>query len=156
MWPMTVMGHFLYNFLIKITGIWQWTDTGFLYMSLSKALKYDVWLLWAICLQLFIKINDIWYLAARGNVLCNSVPKSLIYALWLIWVISFTISYQNHWNMTYDCLGQSLAPYQNHWNMKGHVLYNSLSKSMKYDAWLLGAISFTIPYQNHWKMTYDC
>ena len=38
----------------------------------------------------------------------------------------------------------------------GNVLYNSLSESMKYDLWLLGAVSFTTPYQNHCKMTYGC
>ena len=38
----------------------------------------------------------------------------------------------------------------------GHFLYNSLSKSLKYDTWLLGAISITSPYQNHWNMTYKC
>ena len=32
----------------------------------------------------------------------------------------------------------------------GHFLYNSLSKSLKYDLWQLWAISNTIPYQNHW------
>ena len=37
----------------------------------------------------------------------------------------------------------------------GHFNYNSLSKSWKYDLWLLWAISITIPYQNHWNMTYD-
>ena len=123
------------QFLVKIIEIWHWTDRGsFVYISFSKSLKYDVWLLWAICLQFLININEIWYLAARGNFLYNSVSKSLTYYLWLIWVISFTIPYRNHWNVIYDCLGQFLSPYQNHWNMKGHVLYISLSKSMKYDA----------------------
>ena len=37
--------------------------------------------------------------------------------------------------------------------VRRHVLYNSLSKSLKYDLWRLGAISFTIPYRNHWNMT---
>ena len=31
----------------------------------------------------------------------------------------------------------------------GHFLYNSLSKSLKYDVWLWGAISFGASYQNH-------
>ena len=39
---------------------------------------------------------------------------------------------------------------------KGHFLYTSLSQSLRYDLWLIGAISFTIPYQNHWNSTCDC
>ena len=38
----------------------------------------------------------------------------------------------------------------------GHFLYSSLSKSLKYNIWLLGAISITIPHQNHWYLTYNC
>ena len=33
----------------------------------------------------------------------------------------------------------------------GHFIYNSLSKSLKYDTWLLGAISLTIPYPKSLK-----
>lgn len=39
---------------------------------------------------------------------------------------------------------------------KGQFLYNSLSRSLKYDLWLLWVISFTTPYQHQWNMTYDC
>ena len=43
------------------------------------------------------------------------------------------------------------------WPVKamGNFPYNSLSQSLKYDLWLLGALSLTLPYQNHWDMTYD-
>ena len=83
-WPMTAMTHFLYN-------------------SLSKSLKYDTCLLGAIFLtipyqthwnmtydcygpfplQLLIKINQVWYLTARGNFLHNSLSTSLNSDLWL-------------------------------------------------------------------------
>ena len=83
-WPMTAMTHFLYN-------------------SLSKSLKYDTCLLGAIfltipyqtlwnmtydcygpfALQLLIKINEVWYLTARGNFLYNSLSTSLKSDLWL-------------------------------------------------------------------------
>ena len=39
---------------------------------------------------------------------------------------------------------------------KIHFLYYSLPISLKYDLWLLWAISCTIPYQNHWNMTPGC
>ena len=127
---------------------------NFLYISSSKSLKYSLWLLGLI-----------------------SLSKSSKYDLWLLGAISFTVPHQNHWNMTFQCEGQFplqlpikiirllgafsfTIPYQNHRNMTcdcwGHFLYNSLSKSSKYDLWLLWAISFTIPYQNHWNMTYEC
>ena len=41
-------------------------------------------------------------------------------------------------------------------NASGNFLYNSLSRSSKYDLWLLWPISFTIPYRNHWNITYEC
>ena len=84
------------------------------------------------------------------------------YDLWQIWEISITIPYQNHWNMMYDCCGpfplQFLIKIIEIWLMTamGHFLYNSLSKSLKYDLWQLWIISITIPYQNHGNMTYDC
>ena len=131
-------------------------------------------------LQFLIKIIEIWPMTAMGHFHYNSLSKSLKYDLWLLWAISFTIPYQNHWNMTYDSYGviSITIPYQNHWNMTygcygqfplqflikiiemwpvkamGHFNYKSLSKSLKCEIWHLWAISFTIPYPNHWNMTY--
>ena len=140
---MTARGHFLYN-------------------SISKSLKSDLWLLGTISfailyqhhwnvtydwegpfpLQFLIKIIDIWPITARGHFLYNSLSKSWKYDVWLLGAISTTIPY---WSIEV-------------WPMtgRGHFLYNSLSKSLKYDLSLLGAISITIPYQNYWHMTYNC
>ena len=174
----------------------------FLYNSWSKSMEYETWLRRAISftipsqnhwnlsydcygpfpLQFLIKIIEIWPMTAMGNFHYNSLSKSLKYDLWLLWAISFTIPYQNHWNMTYDSYGaiSITIPYQNHRNMTydcyepfplqflikiieiwpmtamGHFHYNSLSKSLKYDLWLLWAIFFTSPYQNQWNMIPDC
>ena len=88
--------------------------------------------------------------------------KSMRYETWLLRTISFTTPYQNPCNMTYDCSGplpiQFLIKCIEIWDLvaRGNFLYNSLPKSLKYDLWLLRAISFTTPYQNHWNMTCDC
>ena len=122
-WNMTYdcYGPFPLQFLIKIIEILPMTAMGnFHYKSLSKSLKYDPWLLWAIFLynslwnmtpdsygpfplQFLIKIIEISPMTAMGNFLCNSLSNSLKYATWQLEAISFTIPYQNHWNMTYDC-----------------------------------------------------
>jgi len=97
-----------------------------------------------------------------GHFNYNSLSQSLNYELWQLGAISFTIPYRNHWNMTDGSDGpfplQFLIKIIEMWPMtaKGNFLYNSLSKSLKYDLWQLWAISITIPYQNHWNMTYDC
>ena len=92
-------------------------------ISLSQLLKYATWQLGTISftipyqnlwnmiydcydpfpLQFLIKVVEIGHLAARGNFLYNSLAKSLKYDIWLLWPISFTIPYQNHWNMTPGC-----------------------------------------------------
>jgi hypothetical protein len=139
---MTTRGHFLYN-------------------PLSKSLKYDLWLIGAISFT--IPYLNHWSMTRLQE------------------AISFTILYKHHRNMTCDCQGpfplQLLIkiiaiwpmsaggnflylPYENHWNMTygcegRYFLYKSLSKYLKCDIWLIGAISFTSPYQNHWHMTYD-
>ena len=156
---------------------WQLAAMGHLhYNSLSKSLKYDLWLLWAISftipyknhgnitydsygrfpLQFLIKIIEIWLMIAMGHFLYNSLLKSLKYYLWQLWMISITIPYQNRWNMTYCCYGsfplQFLITIIEIWSMAamGNWHYKSLSKSLKYELWHLWAISFTIPFRNHW------
>jgi hypothetical protein len=154
---------------------------NFHYNSLSTSMKYDLWLLLAISftipyqhhwnmtyenygpfqLQLLITIIEIWAMTAMGDFLYNFLSKSLKYDLWQLWAISITIPYQNHWNMTYDCYGQ--FPLQRFikiiemWPVTamGYFLYNSLSKSLKYDLCKLWAISITTPYLNRWTMSYD-
>ena len=70
--------------------------------------------------------------------------------------------HQNHWNMTCESYGPSqlqlLIRIIETWAMTamGHLLYNFLSKSLKYDLWQRWTISITIPYQNHRNMSYDC
>ena len=89
---------------------------------------------------------------ARVNFLYPSFSKSLRYDVWLLWAISLTIPYQNHWNMIYDCCEsfpvQLLIKSIEIWHLttRDNFLYISLSKSLKDDLWLLGAISFTIPH----------
>ena len=57
-------GQFPLEFLIKIIEIWPMTALGnFLYSSLSKSLKYDLWQLW-------------------GHFHYNSLSKSLKYDIW--------------------------------------------------------------------------
>ena len=113
-------------------------------------------------IQFLIKIIEIWPMTAMGHFLYNSLSKSLIYDLWLPRAISFTLPYQNHWNVTCESYGpfqlQFLITIIEIWAMTtmGHFLYNSLSNSLKYDLRLLGAILFTVPYQNHWNMIYGC
>ena len=156
-------------------------DCYVLYNSLSKSLKYDLWQLWGISftipyknhwnmtydcygqfpLQLPIKIIEMWPVTAMGYFLYNSLSKSLKCDLWQLWAISFTIPYQNHWNMTCESYGpfqlQFLITIIEIWAMTamGDFL-DFLSTSLKYDLWLLWAISFTIPYQHHWNMTPGC
>ena len=135
---MTAMGHFHYN-------------------SLSKSLKYDLWQLWAISITIHYQNHGNMTYDCYGQFPYNSLLKSLKYDLWQLWVISITIPYQNHRTMTHDCYVpfplQFLIKIIEVWPMTamGHFHYNSL----KYDLWLLWAISFRIPYQNHWNMTYD-
>ena len=103
---------------------------NFLYNSSSHTwnLTYDLWLLWAMSLY-------------------NSLSNSLKYDTWLLGAISFTIPYQNHWNITYDCNWQLplqfLIQIDEIWLMtaRGRFLYNSLSKSLQDYLWLLGAIN---------------
>jgi hypothetical protein len=137
--------------------------SNFHYNSLSKSLKYDLWLLWAISfttpyqnhwnmtcdcyglfpLQFLIKIIEIWPVKAMGHFNYNSLSQSLKYELWQLGAISFTIPYQNHWNMTDGSDGpfplQFLIKIIEIWPMTamGNFLYNSLSKSLKYDLWQL-------------------
>ena len=108
-------------------------------------------------------------MTAMDDFLYNSLSKSMKYDLWLLGAVSFTTPYQNAlqddlWllgaiNMSYDSYGpfplQLLIKIIEIWPMTaiGNFHYNSLSKSMKYDLWLLWVISFTIPYQHHWNMT---
>ena len=99
-------------------------------------------------------------MTAMGHFLYNPLSTSLKYDLWKLWAISITIPYHNHWNMSYDSYGRFprlLINIIEIWPMAAmsNFQYNSLSKSLKYDLWLLWAISFTTPYQNHWNMTYD-
>ena len=152
-----------------------------LYNSLSKSMKYDLWLLGAVSfitpyqnhckmtydsyrqfpLQFLININEIWPMTAIGHFLYNPLSTSLKYDLWKLWAISITTPYHNHWNMSYDSYGrfpvQFLIKIIEIWPMAamGNFHYNSLSKSLKYEVWLLWAISFTSPYQNHWNMSYE-
>ena len=156
------------------------TDRGnFLYNSLSKSSKYDLRLLGAISFTIPYQNHEMWPMTARGHFLYNSLSnslkcaakdnlltyslsESLKYDLWLLGAIFFIIPYQNHWNMTYDWLRQ--FPLQFLIKIieiylvtaRDHLLDNSLSKSLKYDLWLLEAIGLTIPHQNNWNMTYDC
>ena len=94
--------------------------------------------------------------------LYNSLSTVLKCDTWLLGAISFTIAYQNHWNMTYGCFGpfplQLPIKIIEMWPVKAmsHFSYNSLSQSLKYELWQLWGISFTIPYQNHWNTTCDC
>ena len=149
---MTARGHFLYN-------------------SLSKSSKYDLWLLCGISftipyrqfpLQFPIKIIEIWPMTARGHFLYMSLSKSLKDDLWLLGAISFTIPHHmiEIWPMT--VMGnvplQFLIKFIEIWHLtaRGNVLYNSLSKPLEYNLWLQWSISFTIPYPNRWNMTYDC
>ena len=144
---MTARGHFLYNFL-------------------QKWLKCDMWLLWVISFTIpyksnwnmtpdwhgqlpvhsLIKIIEIWRRTAMSHLLYSSSSKSMKCDTWLLVAISFTIPYQNHWNMTYDCYVpfplQSVIKIIEIWPMTamGNFLYNSLTKSLKYDTWLLGTI----------------
>ena len=131
---------------------------NFHYNSLSTSMKYDLWLLLAISFT--IPYQHHWNMTyTMGHFNYNSLSQSLKYELWQLWAISCTISYQNHWNMTYGSYGQFplqfLIKIIEIWPMTamGNFLYNSLSKSLKCDLWLLWAISFTTPYQNHWNMT---
>ena len=108
-----------------------------------------------------IILLDSYIIISWGHFLYNCLSKSLKYDLWLLGPISLTIPYQNHWNMSYDSYGRFprfLIKIIEIWPMAamGNFHYNSLSKSLKYDLWLLWAISFTTPYQNHWNMTCDC
>ena len=97
-------------------------------------------------------------MTAMDHFLYNSLSKSLKYDRWQLCAISITIPYQNYWNMTYDCQGPfpsqllikiiEVRPM----SIRGYFLYKSLWKSLKYNTWLLDAISFAIPCQNHWLM----
>ena len=128
-------GQFPLQFRIQIDEISLMTARGhFLYNSLSKSLKDDLWLLGTISFTIPYQMIDMGPMTVKGHFLYNSLSKSLKYGLWLLGAICATIPYQNHRNMTYD----SYEPF--------HFHYNSLSKSLKYNPWLLWSISFTIPY----------
>ena len=79
----------------------------------------------------------------------NSLSNLLKYDTWLQWAISFEIPYQNHWNITYDCNGQFPLQFPIQideirlMTARGRFLYNSLSKSLQDDLWLLGAINMS-------------
>ena len=120
-------GPFSLQLPIKIIQIWPMAAMGYFhYNSLSKSL--------------------IWPVKAMGHFNYNSLSQSLKYELWQLWAISFTIPYQIHWYMTYGSYGpfplQLLIKIIEIWPMTtmGHSLYNSLSKSLKYDLWQLWAI----------------
>ena len=154
---------FPWQFRIKIIEIWPMTAKGnFLHNSLSKSLKYDPWQLWTLCIT--IPYQNHWNMTydCYGPFPVKFLIKSMRYETWLLRTISFTTPYQNPCNMTYDCSGplpiQFLIKCIEIWDLvaRGNFLYNSLSKSLKYDLWLLRAISFTTPYQNHCNITHGC
>ena len=133
------------------------TGGHFLYNSLSKSLKYDLWLIGAISFT--IPYQNHWSMTQEAiscivlynnhrNMTCDCqepFPLQFLIKIIAIWPMTAGGNFlpcENHWNVTYDCEGR-------------YFLYKSLSKSLKYDLWLIGAISFTSPYQNHWHMTYD-
>ena len=88
-----------------------------------------------------IKIIEIWPMTAMGHFNYNSLSQSLKYELWQLWAISFTIPYQNHWNMTYGSYGQFQLQF--------------LIKIIEMWPMTVRATSFTIPYQNHGNMIDD-
>ena len=156
-------GQFPLEFLIKIIEIWPMTALGhFLYDSLSNVLKYDTWLLGAISNTTPYQNHWNMTYGCYRPFPVKFFIKSMRYETWLLRTISFTTPYQNPCNMTYDCSGplpiQFLIKCIEIWDLvaRGNFLYNSLSKSLKYDLWLLRAISFTTPYQNHWNITHGC
>ena len=114
------------SFTIPYQNHWNMTpgwSGPFPSQCLIKSMKYETWLLRAISftipyqhhwnmtyncygpfpLQFLIEIIEIWHLATRGNFHYYSLSKSLKSELWLLWAISYTIPYQNHWNMTPGC-----------------------------------------------------
>ena len=78
----------------------------FLYKSLSKSLKYDMWL------------------RGRCHFHYNSLSKSLKYDPWLLWAISFTIPHQNDWNMTCDSYG----PFHHNSLLRGRSMSTTLQR----------------------------
>ena len=131
---------------------------NFLYNSLSKSWKYDWWLLWAISFT----IPHQNHINARGHFFYNPYQNhwNMTY---LLGATSLTIHCQNHRNMTYHCKGQfplqfliksieilamtakGFAKINEIWwhlTARGHFIYNSLWTSLKYDLWMLGAISY--------------
>ena len=161
-WNMTYdcYGQFPLQFLIKLLKYATW-QLG----AISFTIPYqNRWKMIYDCydpfpLQLLIKIIEILDLTARSQFPYNPLSKALKYDLWQLWAISFTIHYQNHWNMNYG--SYELCPLQ--FLIKiieicpmtdmDHLLYNSTSRSLKYELWLLGTIFCTIPYHNRWRMT---
>ena len=148
-WLMTARGFFLLQFLIQIIEIWTMNAKGnLLYNSLSKSLKYDLGLLGASSFTIAYQCNS--YFGIMLSIVLYRKIKNLRktpweYDLWLPWAISFTTPYQNHWNVTCESYGpfqlQFLIKIIEIWHMAamGHFHYNSLSKSLKYDLWLLWA-----------------
>ena len=143
---------------------------NFHYNSSSKSLISDLQLLWAISCTIpwgnfhynsLSKSLKLIY-GCYGPFPFKFLIKSMRYETWLLRTISFTTPYQNPCNMTHDCSGplpiQFLIKCIEIWHLvaRGNFLYNCLSKSLKYDLWLLRAISFTTPYQNHWNITHGC
>ena len=135
----------------------------FRYNFVSKSWKHDLWMIGAISFKVPYQIIEIWPVTVRAHVLYNFLSKSSKCDLWMVGGISCTTLYQNHMtarglflmhsprNVIYDCLGpfplQLLIKIIEIWPMTaiGNFNYNSLSKSMKYELWLLWVISFTPP-----------
>ena len=151
-------------FIIPYRNHWNMTCDCFLYNSLPTSLKYCLWVLGVISFT----IHDTRLLGASCFIipywnhwnmtydcfLYNSLPTSLKYYWWVLGAISFTI--HDTWLLGHFPLHFLIKIFEI-WPMTAmsHSLHNSLSKSMKYETWLLGAISFTTLHQTYWKMTHD-
>ena len=134
---------FSLQFLTKNNEIWPMTARGhFLYSSSSKSWKYDLPMRGAISFTTPYQNHT----TAKCIFLYNSLSKSSKYDLWLLgaFPLQFLIKIIKIWPMT--AMGNFIKIIET-WpmNASGNFLYNSLSKSLKYDLWLLWAISFTIP-----------
>ena len=75
---------------------------------------------------------------------------------WMLKATSFTRSYQNHRNMTYDCYKKCsshllIKIYAMRYLTARSISLHFLPKSLKHDLFLLGTIPFRPPYQNHWS-----
>ena len=120
--------------IIRIIEIWHLAANGNShYNSLSRSLKYDLWLLWVVSFKVPYQINEVWDLAAKGDCFYNSLSKSLKYDRCLFWAISYTVPGHMYWNMTPGCYGQFPLQFRiksiEMWPMAAmaNFLYNSLS-----------------------------